>query len=206
MTGYDIRLEVFDPNDFVFNFAAWGLNFDFIAFAFANQATGNGRVDRDFAQFKVGLVVANEEGRALPAVTTAACTSAAPNGAVLRTSATTAGSTSPSNGQPKATEIERIKVAMLFERLSLDPKESSYVFSQPRSRRLRNPDRLRRRERYHQNTSIKGVPFGRRLTKKESPDRHRNRACQRSGKPSLTASPNRRTNHALTAVFDLPTL
>ena len=32
----------------------------------------------------------------------------------------------------------------------------------PRSRRLRNPDQLRRRERYHQNTSIKGVPFGRR--------------------------------------------
>ena len=29
--------------------------------------------------------------------------------------------------------------------------------------------------------------------------RHRNQACQRSDKPSLTASPDRRTNHALTA-------
>ena len=30
----------------------------------------------------------------------------------------------------------------------------------PRSRRLRNPDQLRRRERYRQNPPIKGVPFG----------------------------------------------
>lgn len=30
----------------------------------------------------------------------------------------------------------------------------------PRSRRLRNPDQLRRRERYQQSTPIKGVPFG----------------------------------------------
>ncbi len=34
--------------------------------------------------------------------------------------------------------------------------------SHPRSRRLRNPDQLRRRERYRQNSSLKGVPFGRR--------------------------------------------
>ena len=32
----------------------------------------------------------------------------------------------------------------------------------PRSRRLRNPDQLRRRERYRQNPPIKGVQFGRR--------------------------------------------
>ena len=32
----------------------------------------------------------------------------------------------------------------------------------PRSRRLRNPDQLRRRERYRPNPSLKGVPFGRR--------------------------------------------
>jgi hypothetical protein len=30
----------------------------------------------------------------------------------------------------------------------------------PRSRRLRNPGQLRRRERYQQNTPIKGVPVG----------------------------------------------
>ena len=30
----------------------------------------------------------------------------------------------------------------------------------PRSRRLRNPDQLRRRERYRQDPSLKGVPFG----------------------------------------------
>jgi hypothetical protein len=33
---------------------------------------------------------------------------------------------------------------------------------QPRSRRLRNPDRLRRRERYHQTPPTKGVNIGRR--------------------------------------------
>jgi len=33
----------------------------------------------------------------------------------------------------------------------------------PRSRRLRNPDQLRRRERYRQNSSLKGVKIGRRL-------------------------------------------
>ncbi len=42
--------------------------------------------------------------------------------------------------------------------------------------------------------------------KKESRARHRNRACQRSDRPSLTASPDRRTNHALTAGFSLPNL
>ena len=35
--------------------------------------------------------------------------------------------------------------------------------SLPRSRRLRNPDQLRRRERYRQNSSLKGVKIGRRL-------------------------------------------
>src|SRR5262249_29409380 len=34
--------------------------------------------------------------------------------------------------------------------------------SLPRSRRLRNPDQLRRRERYRQNSSLKGVKIGRR--------------------------------------------
>ena len=32
----------------------------------------------------------------------------------------------------------------------------------PRSHRLRNPDQLRRRERYRQNPSLKGVKIGRR--------------------------------------------
>ncbi len=39
----------------------------------------------------------------------------------------------------------------------LKPRRRS---NNPRSRRLRNPDQLRRRERYQQNTPIKGVPFG----------------------------------------------
>jgi hypothetical protein len=41
-------------------------------------------------------------------------------------------------------------------------KPSRRSHNNPRSRRLRNPDQLRWRERYRQNTSIKGVPFGRR--------------------------------------------
>jgi len=42
--------------------------------------------------------------------------------------------------------------------------------------------------------------------KKESQDRHQNRACQRSDKPSLSASPDRLTSHALTAAVYLPTI
>ena len=39
-------------------------------------------------------------------------------------------------------------------------KSRAEDYTTPRSRRLRNPDQLRRRERYRQGSSIKGVPFG----------------------------------------------
>jgi hypothetical protein len=44
----------------------------------------------------------------------------------------------------------------------------AHLLGNPRSRRLRNPDQLRRRERYRQTTSPEGVKFGSRLTLRPS--------------------------------------
>ncbi len=66
----------------------------------------------------------------------------------------------PASGWEKGqveNQVGLVRERFFTPRLRQKPRRCS---NNPRSRRLRNPDQLRRPERYQQSTPIKGVPFG----------------------------------------------